>query len=261
MITHSCFYRSQTAVPGVPVLGNLLQMGEKRPHMTFTAWAEQYGPIYTVKMGSETMVIISSPELAKEAMITKYSSIPTRKMFKALSILTSQKLMVSMSDFGAEHRMLKKILVTNLLGHSPQKANRHLRKRAFVQLVDGIFDELKNLEGIINVREHIKRALFPFTLYQVLGRDPDSVFVKELGRNVSRWEIFQALVMDPLEAVIEVDWRDFFPAFRWVPNPVEAKVRAVDNKRSVIVGAIIAEQRQLLANGKTPDCYLGHPSH
>ncbi|KAI5070440.1 hypothetical protein GOP47_0014783 [Adiantum capillus-veneris] len=244
------------AVPGVPVLGNLLQMREKRPHKTFTEWAEKYGPIYTVKMGSQTMVVISSPELVKEAMITKFSSISTRKMSKALSILTAQKKMVSMSDFGAEHRMLKKILVTNLLGHSPQKANRQIRMNAFFKLVDSIFEEMKNSQGLINVREHVKQALFPFTLYQVLGRDPDSVFVKELGRNVPRWEMFQALVLDPLEAVIEVDWRDFFPALKWVPNRVEAKVRAVDNKRNAIVGALIAEQRQLLANGKPSDCYL-----
>lgn len=245
------------AVPGVPVLGNLLQMGEKRPHKKFTAWAEKYGPIYTVKVGAETMVVITSSEVAKEAMITKFSSISTRKMSKALSILSSQKTMVAMSDYGAEHRMLKKLVVNNLLGQTPQKANRHLRERAYNQLVDGIFEELKRTsERIIKVREHIKKLLFPFSMYQVLGRDPDFVFVKELGRNVPRWEIFKALVMDPLEAVIEVDWRDFFPALRWVPNKVEAKIRAVYSKKKAIVGALIAEQRKLLADGKTPDCYL-----
>lgn len=244
------------AVLGVPVLGNLLQMGEKRPHKTFTAWAEKYGPIYTVKLGTNTMVVISSSELVKEAMITKYSSISTRKLSKALSILTAQKRMVAMSDYNAEHRMLKKLVVTNLLGQTPQKANQMLRQRTFYQLIDNVFNELKNSEGIINVREHVKRALFPFSMFQVIGRDPDAIFVKELDRIVPRWEIFQALVMDPLEAVIEVDWRDFFPALRWVPNSVEAKVRAVDNKRNAIMGALISEQRQLLANGKTPDCYL-----
>ncbi|KAI5070436.1 hypothetical protein GOP47_0014779 [Adiantum capillus-veneris] len=243
-------------VPGVPVLGNLLQLGEKRPHKTFTTWAEKHGPIYTIKMGSETMVVISSPELAKEAMITKFSSISTRKMTKALSILTAQKTMVAMSDYGAEHRMLKKLVVTNLLGQTPQKANRKLRERAFYQLVDNIFDELKKQEGIINVREHVKRMLFPFALHQVLGRDPDFVFVEEWGRNVSRWEIFQSLVMDPLEAVIEVDWRDFFPALKWVPNKVEEKIWAVNSKRKAIVSALVSEQRKLLANGKAPDCYL-----
>eukprot|EP00250_Pteridium_aquilinum_P015768 c22752_g1_i2 orf=280-1899(-) len=245
------------AVPGVPLLGNLLQLGEKKPYKTFTAWAEKYGPIYSIKTGTDTMVIISSPEIAKEALIIKYSSISTRKMSMALSVLTSQKTMVAMSDYGDEHRMLKKLLVNHLLGPAPQKVNQQLRRRASYQMIDGMFNKLSDSKGVLNVREYIKQALFPFSMCQVLGRDPDSVFVKEFGRNVSKGEMYQALVMDPLEAVMEVDWRDFFPAFKWLPNnKVEGKVHAVNHKRNTIIGALISEQRQLLANGKVPDCYL-----
>jgi hypothetical protein len=53
-------------------------------------------------------------------MIDKFSSISTRKTSIALSILTSQKTMVAMSDYGDEHRMLKKQVLTNLLGPNPQ---------------------------------------------------------------------------------------------------------------------------------------------
>jgi len=40
------------AVPGLPIVGNLLQLKEKKPHQTFTKWAEIYGPIYTIKTGA-----------------------------------------------------------------------------------------------------------------------------------------------------------------------------------------------------------------
>ncbi|KAH0694416.1 hypothetical protein KY285_021513 [Solanum tuberosum] len=53
-------------VPGLPVIGNLLQMTEKKPHKTFTNWAETYGPIYSIKTGANTIVVLSSSELAKE---------------------------------------------------------------------------------------------------------------------------------------------------------------------------------------------------
>ncbi|KAH7284369.1 hypothetical protein KP509_34G051400 [Ceratopteris richardii] len=207
-------------------------------------------------MGVQKMVVINSSELAKEVMLTKYPSISTRKMSKALSILTGGKTMVATSDYCDLYRMLKKLLVQNLLGPTPQKANQKLRERTFNQLLDGIFDKLNNSSPIIDIREHLKMSLFPFAMYQVLGRDPDSVFVKEMGRDVPRCEIFKALVMDPLEAVIEVDWRDFFPFFSWVPNSVEAKINAVHIKRKAIVSALIDEQRQLLSKGKPLNCYL-----
>lgn len=55
-------------VPGLPVIGNLLQMTEKKPHKTFTKWAETYGPIYSIKTGANTIVVLSSNELAKEVI-------------------------------------------------------------------------------------------------------------------------------------------------------------------------------------------------
>lgn len=38
--------------PGLPLLGNLLQMNKKVPFMTFVDWAKDYGDIYSFKMGN-----------------------------------------------------------------------------------------------------------------------------------------------------------------------------------------------------------------
>lgn len=251
--------RPPPVVPGLPIIGNLLQLGEKKPHKTFTAWAQKYGPIYKIKTGVDTLVVINSSEIAKEAMVTKYSSISSRKMSKALDILTNSKCMVAMSDYGDEHRMLKKLVVNHLLAPIPQKANRGLRERTLFHMIDEMYAELKQYPGSVgtlNIRDYIKKTLFPFSMYQVLGREPEEIYVKEMGRIVSRWEIFDIFVMDPLKAVVEVDWRDFFPAFKWVPNKVEDNVRDVAFKRTAVIRALIAEQRQLLADGKKPNCYL-----
>ena len=54
------------AVPGLPIVDNLLQLKEKKPHQTFTKWAEIYGPIYTIKTGASSVVVLNSTEVAKE---------------------------------------------------------------------------------------------------------------------------------------------------------------------------------------------------
>jgi ent-kaurene oxidase len=53
-------------VPGWPVIGNLLQLKEKKPHKTFLRWAEAYGPIYSIKTGASTVIVLNSTEVAKE---------------------------------------------------------------------------------------------------------------------------------------------------------------------------------------------------
>lgn len=51
------------------MIGNLLQLKEKKPHKTFTKWAEEYGPIYAIWTGSNKMVVLNSNDVAKEVHI------------------------------------------------------------------------------------------------------------------------------------------------------------------------------------------------
>ena len=53
-------------VPGLPIIGNLLQLKEKKPHKTFTKWAATYGPVYSIKTGSTSLVVLNSNDVARE---------------------------------------------------------------------------------------------------------------------------------------------------------------------------------------------------
>lgn len=53
-------------VPGLPVIGNLLQLKEKKPHKTFTKMAQKYGPIFSIKAGSSKIIVLNTAHLAKE---------------------------------------------------------------------------------------------------------------------------------------------------------------------------------------------------
>lgn len=53
-------------VPGLPVVGNLLQLKDKKPYKTFTKWAEKYGPIYSIRTGASTVVVLNTTDVAKE---------------------------------------------------------------------------------------------------------------------------------------------------------------------------------------------------
>ncbi|KAH6649219.1 cytochrome P450 [Chaetomium tenue] len=52
--------------PTWPIIGNLHQIPTKRTHLQFAKWAKQYGGIYSLKFGSGTSIVISSPRLIKQ---------------------------------------------------------------------------------------------------------------------------------------------------------------------------------------------------
>ncbi|KAI4366406.1 hypothetical protein MLD38_022287 [Melastoma candidum] len=244
-------------VPGIPVLGNLHQLKEKKPHKTFTNWAETYGPVYSIKTGASTIVVLNSAEVAKEAMVTRYSSISSRKLSKALDILTSSKCMVAMSDYDEFHKMVKKYILNNVLGPSAQKRLRGNRDN----LVENISKQLNDFVNghpcePVNFRRFFQNELFALSLKQALGDEVKAVYVEELGTTLSKDEIFKVLVLDMMHGAIEVDWRDFFPYLQWVPNKAwEDKIKQYAFRRKAVTNALIREQKKRIATGKDLDSY------
>ncbi|KAF8410588.1 hypothetical protein HHK36_003120 [Tetracentron sinense] len=206
-------YLPLPVVPGLPLIGNLLQLKEKKPHLTFTKWADRYGPVYSIRTGASSMVVLNSTDVVKEAMVTRFSSISTRKLSNALKILTSDKCMVATSDYNEFHKMVKRYILTGMLGANAQ----------------------------------------------ALGIDVESsIYVEGLGTRLSREEIFDVLVMEPMVGAIEVDWRDFFPYLRWVPNKsVEMKIQRMDMRREAVIQALFREHKKQITSGEEIEyCYL-----
>ncbi|CAM6028613.1 unnamed protein product [Sphagnum balticum] len=246
------------SIPGLPVLGNLLQLMKEKPHHTFTSWAQSYGPIFSIKVGSIKQVVITSPEIAKEAVITKYDSIATKVLPLGLKIMAHERNVLVMANYGDDHRFLRKLVVGNLLNANSQKQNRPIREHAMYSILDTLFSDLKNnktSDGVIDVREYIVKAVFPFAMSQVWGYMPEKVDCPEIGV-VTKEEIFDACISNPMKAFVNIDWRDFFPAFKWVPNKtLENKIRAIERQRTLIMKGLVKQQRKSIETEGPTNCY------
>ncbi|XP_063061778.1 cytochrome P450 2A13-like [Engraulis encrasicolus] len=55
--------------PGLPLLGNLLQVDKNAPYTTFMKWSKQYGEVMTVHIGPQRYVILTGHETVKEALV------------------------------------------------------------------------------------------------------------------------------------------------------------------------------------------------
>ncbi|XWS24296.1 hypothetical protein CRYUN_Cryun28dG0088800 [Craigia yunnanensis] len=247
-------------VPGLPIIGNLLQLKEKKPHKTFTKWAEIYGPIYSIRTGASSVIVINSPEMAKEAMVTRFSSISTRKLSNALKILTFDKCMVATSDYNEFHKMAKRYLLTNTLGSNAQRRHRHHRET----LIENISNQLHALVKDdplrpVNFRKIFESELFGLAMKQALGKDVQSIYVEELGTTLSRKDVHKVLVIDMMEGAIDVDWRDFFPYLKWIPNKgFEMSIQQKHFKRMALMNALIKEQMKRIDSGEEVNCYLDY---
>jgi len=70
----STIWENRKLPPGpfpLPVLGNLLSIGHKRPYEDLANMAKTYGKLFRIHMGSRKVIVINSYDIAREALVKK----------------------------------------------------------------------------------------------------------------------------------------------------------------------------------------------
>ncbi|XP_020232234.1 ent-kaurene oxidase, chloroplastic isoform X2 [Cajanus cajan] len=222
--------------------------------------AHKHGPIYSIRTGASTLIVLNSAQVAKEAMVTRFSSISTRKLSNALKILTSDKCMVATSDYNEFHKTVKRHILANFLGANAQKRHRIHREGMMENILRQFDEHVKTFSDLaVNFRKIFATELFGLALKQALGNNIESIHVEELGSTLSREDIYKILVVDIMEGAIEVDWRDFFPYLKWIPNrSMEMKIHNLYIRRKAVMKALMNEQKKRMASGREVNCYFDY---
>lgn len=75
--------------------------------------------------------------------------------------------------------------------------------------------------------------------------------MEELDATLPREELLKILVLDIMEGAIDVDWRDFFPYLKWVPNKsFEHRIQRKHMRREAVMKALITEQKKHITSGE-----------
>ncbi|TFK08614.1 immunoglobulin superfamily member 2 [Platysternon megacephalum] len=62
----------------LPIIGNLHIMDLKRPHRTMLELSKKYGPVFSIQMGCQKMVVLSGYETVKEALVNQADAFAER---------------------------------------------------------------------------------------------------------------------------------------------------------------------------------------
>ncbi|ELT93815.1 hypothetical protein CAPTEDRAFT_99614 [Capitella teleta] len=96
---------------GWPVVGNLFQVRRERPELTFIEWAKDLGPVFSMKMFHQELVILSSFDAIYEALVKKgdsFSERPQNSSFR-LGLISDNFLNIASSPANSTWRKLKKV--------------------------------------------------------------------------------------------------------------------------------------------------------
>lgn len=94
---------------------------------------------------------------------------------------------------------------------------------------------------------------------QALGYDVESIYVEEFDETFEREEMFKILVSDLMGGAIDVDWRDFFPYLKWIPNKnFEKRIERIYIRTIAVMRTLIQQQKKRFDSGEVMSYLILH---
>ncbi|KAL1988301.1 hypothetical protein VTN96DRAFT_276 [Rasamsonia emersonii] len=102
-------------VPGVPIFGNLIQLGDEHARRA-REWVKKYGPVFQVRLGNKRVVFVNTFDSVKHFWITHQSSLisrPTLHTFHTV-VSSSQGFTIGTSPWDESCKRRRKAAATAL---------------------------------------------------------------------------------------------------------------------------------------------------
>uniref|UniRef100_A0A803LK97 Cytochrome P450 n=1 Tax=Chenopodium quinoa TaxID=63459 RepID=A0A803LK97_CHEQI len=137
---------------GLPIIGNLHQFDSINPHLYFTKLGKMYGPIFSFRIGNQSMVVIQSAKMAKEVLQIQDKNFCNRKVLVGGKRLTYNGLDVVFAPYGEYYREIKKIFVVHLLSSKRVKSFAPIRHEEVSRTIQKI-SSLSSENKVVNLSE------------------------------------------------------------------------------------------------------------
>ncbi|KAI1769929.1 cytochrome P450 [Hypoxylon cercidicola] len=148
--------RSAGLPPGpraLPIIGNLHLMPTSKPYKQFAEWGKMYGPIYSLMVGSNPLIMLQSQKVAKELLDKRGSNYSSRPDLYILSDLSSRGLrQVAMKytpTWRQMHRVNHKILNANAVRAYTAYQNLESRQM-LVDILDRPDEQKRHMQRFSN---------------------------------------------------------------------------------------------------------------
>ncbi|KAK7406604.1 hypothetical protein VNO78_08233 [Psophocarpus tetragonolobus] len=120
--THSGTYDKICSAPQAggawPIIGHLhLFGGRQHTHKTLGMMAEKHGSIFTIKLGSYKVLVLSSWEMAKECFTVHDKAFSTRPCVSASKLMGYNYAMFGFTPYGPYWREIRKLATIELLSN------------------------------------------------------------------------------------------------------------------------------------------------
>ncbi|KAK1438679.1 hypothetical protein QVD17_04489 [Tagetes erecta] len=230
-------YRKRRLPPGptgLPIIGNILDLGPK-PHESLAKLSKKHGPLMTIRLGSITTVVASTPEAARDILQRNDDACSGRVVPDAVTALDNHDAAVLWISPNEEWRTIRKALNTFLTHQHKLDTLRGLREK----VVDGMMDFVREC-GRKNVGVDIGKLAFAVALNQMsntcLSQSVTSYESEDFGG-------FKTAVKTLMEVDGKFNISDIFPVLKPLdPQNIRRQAKAAYDWFDKVTEGFISER-------------------
>jgi cytochrome P450 len=195
----------------------------------------------TLKLGSRTTIVISSPDLAKEALQKHDQAFSSRTIPDTARAFDHHKFSMAWLPASAQWRSLRKVSAKQIFVPQKLDSTQAIRCKTVQQLLDHVKENCNSGQAV-----DIGRAAFT-TVLNAISNTFFSTDLAEYCSNAS--QEFLDLIVGSMEEAGRPNIADYFPALRLVdPQGARRRMNIYFRNFFVILDGIIDKRLQLRAS-------------
>lgn len=139
---------------GLPIIGNMMMMG----HLTHRGLAEQakkYGGLFHLRLGVLHMMVVSTPEMARQVLQVQDGVFSNRPANVAISYLTYDRADMAFANYGPFWRQMRKVCVVKLFSRR--------RAESWASVREEVDDTVRTVAAKIGSPVNIRELVFALT--------------------------------------------------------------------------------------------------
>ncbi|KAK4599281.1 hypothetical protein RGQ29_009369 [Quercus rubra] len=225
----------------LPIIGHLHLL--KQPlHKTLETLSLQYGPILSLKFGSRSILVVSSPSAVEECFTKNDIIFANRPQTMAGDRLTYNCTAPVWAPYGHLWRNLRRVSTIEILSHISLQKSSVIREEEVYSLLRQVF-KVSNIEPQKVDFKYLCTLLVSNIMMRMVAGKPC------VGEEFACTDVGKKLLKEFKEvyfASLTVNICDFFPILRWVGyKGLEKNMIRMHRKRDEVLGRLIEEISRL----------------
>lgn len=228
-----------TPSPTLPLLGHLHHL--KFPlHRTFLSFSQKLGPIFSLRLGTRLMVVVSSPAVVEECFTNNDVVLANRPRFIIGKYIGYNYTSLVGAPYGDYWRNLRRLTTVEIFSSARLNTFQSIRHDEIRLLLEKLYQKTCRDFARVEIRPLLSELTFNNVMRMVAGKryfgvDEDDEEAAE----------FRELITEVFSYGGASNVADFFPVLRWFDyKGVEKNLARMSAKIDVLMQSLVDEQRR-----------------